>query len=81
MQQIKVEIALGKKLATVHGQAVLVDEQGRALGFFSPLNRATDVDELQLEPPRSIAETEELRKRARANPGRPLKDILNDLGY
>jgi len=73
MQQIKVDAALGEKLAGLKGQAVLVDEQGRALGFFSPLQEPTKVEELQLEPPGTLEESEELRKRARENPGRPLE--------
>lgn len=81
MQEIKVEAALGQQLLALHGQAILVDEHGRALGFFSSLDRPTDLDEMQLEPPRSIAETEELRKRARAEPGRPLEEVLSELGY
>jgi hypothetical protein len=80
MQEVKVEAALGQTLSALHGQAVLVDEHGRALGFFSPLACPTKLEEM-LVPPRSIAETEELRKRARAEPGRPLEDILKDLGH
>lgn len=81
MQEFKVEAALGQKLAALHGQAVLVDEQGQALGYFSPIREPTRLVDLQLEPPTSIEESEELRKRARANPGRPLNDILKELGY
>lgn len=81
MQEVKVEAALGQKLLALHGQAVLVDELGRALGIFSPLDRPTDLEEMQLEPLLSIAETEELRKKARAEPGRPLEEILSELGY
>jgi hypothetical protein len=81
MQQIQVEMALGEKLAMQKGQVVLVDQQGRALGYFSPMREPTRLNDLELEPPTSIEESEELRKRARANPGRPLKDILNELGY
>jgi hypothetical protein len=81
MQEVKVEAALGQRLATIRGQAVLVDEQGRALGFFSPLDDPTALADMQLEPPTSIEESEELRKRARANSGRPLEEILTELGY
>ena len=81
MQQIQVETALSEKLATLQGQVLLVDDNGRALGFFSPLDHPTSLADMQLEPPTSIEESEELRKRARANPGRPLKDILSELGY
>jgi hypothetical protein len=45
------------------------------------MREATKLDDLKLEPPTSIEESEELRERARANPGRPLKDILRELGY
>jgi len=81
MQQIQVETALGEKLAALEGQVVLVDGKGRALGFFSPLSRSSPLEEMQLELLPSLAETEELRKRARAAPGRPLAEILSDLGY
>jgi len=81
MQQIQVETVLGEKLASLQGQAVLVDDKGRALGFFSPLDRPTGLEEMQLELMPSIAETEELRKKARAEPGRPLEEILSELGY
>ena len=36
---------------------------------------------MQLESSASLEESEELRKRARANPGRPLSEILKELGY
>jgi hypothetical protein len=35
MRQITVESALGQKLVALPGQAVLCDEDGRVLGFFS----------------------------------------------
>ncbi len=81
MQQIQVETALGEKLAMQKGQVVLVDKQGRTLGTFSPMRQPTSLDDWKLEPPTSIEESEELRKRARVNPGRPLKDILKELGH
>jgi hypothetical protein len=59
------------------GQAVLCDSAGRALGFFSPISEPLPVDQLQLEPPLSIAETEELRK---VRTGKPLEEILSRLG-
>jgi hypothetical protein len=77
MHQITVETALGKQLAQTSGQAILCDADGRALGFFSPLPDAVPLEELQLEPPLSIAETEELRK---VRTGKPLAEILNRLG-
>lgn len=77
MREIKVEETLGEELATLQGEAVVVDAQGRALGFFSPLDRPTDLEEMQLDPPLSIAEVEELRK---VKTGKPLVEILNRLG-
>ena len=77
MQQIVVEASLSQKLVGLSGQAVLCDADGRALGFFSPLREPVDVEKLQLEPPLSIAETEELRK---VKSGKPLKEIIDRLG-
>jgi hypothetical protein len=51
---------------------------GRALGFFQPFPDRPLVEDLQLEPPTSIAETEELRK---VRSGKPLIEILTRLGY
>ncbi len=62
MQQINIESTLVQKLGSVNGQVVLCDEGGRALGFFSPLPDCPSLEELQLEPPRSLAELEEFRK-------------------
>ncbi len=77
MQQIVVEPSLSQKLAALSGQAVLCDADGRALGFFSPLREPVEIEKLQLEPPSSIAETEELRK---VRTGKPLSEILRRLG-
>ena len=77
MQQIIVKPALGEKLSELGNQAVLCDSSGRALGLFSPLTNQPPVEDLQLEPPLSIAETEELRKN---RTGKPLTEILERLG-
>jgi hypothetical protein len=77
MHEITVEPALGEKLVHLAGQAILCDADGRALGFFSPLPNRPPVEDLQLEPPLSIAETEELRK---VRTGKPLAEILDRLG-
>jgi hypothetical protein len=78
MPKSEVEPELAEKLATVKCDAVLYDATGRVLGFFSPMRDPTRLEDMQLEPPRIREETDELRKRARANPGRPLKEILAD---
>ncbi|HMC10085.1 MAG TPA: hypothetical protein VKH44_02300 [Pirellulaceae bacterium] len=84
MQKIKVDQILGEKLVALRNQAVLHDEQGRVLGYFSPMKEPTHIEDLQLEPPYSIAEMEELRmKYADKRPedvGKPLKEILSRWG-
>ena len=77
MHKITVEPALGQALGKFEGQVVVCDSEGRALGFFSPLYERPRVEDLQLEPPLSIAETEELRK---VRTGKPLNEILGRLG-
>jgi hypothetical protein len=81
MRQIVVEPRLSRQLIDQTGQSILCDESGRALGFFSPLPRNTRLDDLNLESPLSIEETEELRKRRGGKPvGKPLSEILSRLG-
>jgi hypothetical protein len=77
MNQITVGSSLGEQLIKLPGGAVLCDASGRALGLFSPLSQPMQAGELQLEPPLSIAETEELRK---VRTGKPLNEILERLG-
>jgi hypothetical protein len=77
MNQIIVNNDLGQQLGQLPGQAILCDANGRALGFFSPLEDQPRVEDLQLEPPLSIAEVEELRK---VRDGKPLEAILSRLG-
>ena len=78
MQQITVESCLGKKLCETAGQVALCDEGGRVLGLFSPVMDRPRVEDLQLEPPLSIEETEQLRKN---RTGKPLEEILGRLGF
>lgn len=77
MRRITVEADLGTELGEVHDQVVLCDAEGHALGFFSPLIDKPLVEELQLEPPRSISQTADLRK---VQTGKPLNEILGRLG-
>ena len=78
MQQISVESSLGQILGEVSNQVIVCDADGRVIGFFSPLRDRPRVEDLQLEPPLSIAETEQLRKKNRS--GKPLEEILGRLG-
>lgn len=77
MRQITVETDLGKQLSAVPSQAILCDSEGRALGFFSPLKQPTDLSELQLDPPYTQAEIEQMRQN---RTGKPLSEILARLG-
>ena len=77
MQQITITPSLGEQLAKLPGATVLCDSSGRALGFFSPIAHPQKIEELQLEPPLSIAETEALRQKHRT--GKPLQEILDRL--
>jgi hypothetical protein len=79
MEQITVESSLGETLGKSSGQVVVCDVEGRVIGFFSPLKSHPRIEDLQLEPPLSISETEELRKKNRT--GKPLEEILRRLGY
>jgi hypothetical protein len=78
MQQIILESGVGKKLVEATGQAIVCDEQGRVLGLFSPILGRPAIGDLQLEPPLSISQIEELRKN---RSGKPLEEILGRLGY
>ncbi|MGD9635217.1 MAG: hypothetical protein AB7G28_07115 [Pirellulales bacterium] len=78
MDQIIVDAGTGQALSVVVNQVVVCDSNGIALGFFSPLKDHPPVSQLQLEPPLSIAETEELRQKHRT--GKPLEEILRRHG-
>jgi hypothetical protein len=80
MREITVETSLSDKLAQATGQTLLCDPEGRALGFFSPIRDRPKASELQLEPPSTIEEIMERRKNRNGNFGRPLDEILKDLG-
>jgi hypothetical protein len=79
MQRITVESPVGQKLSESTEQVVVCDADGRVVGFFSPLKSRPRLEDLQLEPPLSIAETEE--RRLKNGTGKPLEDILGRLGF
>jgi hypothetical protein len=78
MDQITVDAGTGQVLGVVENQVVVCDANGVALGFFSPLKDHPPVSQLQLEPPLSIAATEELRQKNRT--GKPLDEVLRRHG-
>jgi hypothetical protein len=77
MHEVRIEPSLSDSLGQLAEQTILCDPSGRALGFFSPLPGRPRVDELQLEPLLSIAETEALRE---VQSGKPLSEIFSRLG-
>jgi hypothetical protein len=77
MQQIQVESPLSNKLMSLNGQVVLCDAEGYALGFFEPMGERLKVEDMQVESPLS---PEEVEKRRKVRTGRPLEDILRELG-
>jgi hypothetical protein len=79
MERIVIKSQIGAILAKATGYVVLCDAEGRALGMFQPMKDHPPVDKLKFEPPRSVAESEELRKKHRT--GKPLEEILKRLGY
>lgn len=78
MHTLTVGSALGHQLNATVEQVVVCDESGNVLGFFSPIRDHPTIGDLQLEPPLSIVETEQLRQNNRT--GKPLDEILNRLG-
>jgi hypothetical protein len=77
MERITVEPIVEQVLAKFGGNILLCDSQGRAIGIFSPFRDRPQANDLQLEPPHSVAETEELLRTQRS--GKPLEEILKRL--
>lgn len=77
MQTVTVESALSAELEGRTGQVFLCDAEGRVLGSFSPWPDRPRLTDLNLEPPSSIEELEELRK---VRTGKPLEEILARFG-
>lgn len=79
MRQITVGPPVAELLSELPSQTVVCDALGRVLGFFSPVSTRPRLEDLNLEPPLSVEETEELRKKNRT--GTPLEEILARLGH
>jgi hypothetical protein len=77
MHELTVDAATSEQLGRLHGQTILCDASGRALGFYSPLPKGTSLADLQLESPTPIAELQERRKHPT---GKPLSEILSRHG-
>ena len=79
MQLISVDASVKAKLGDAIGQAVVCDAYGRVIGFFVPIKDRPRLEDLNLEPPLSIEQTEALRRKNRS--GKPLEEILTRLGF
>ena len=75
MAQLVVDPATIAKLRGVNELTEIRDESGAVLGFYYPVTVAEHAGRVQ--SPHSREELEELRKQRQ---GRPLADILKDLG-
>ena len=78
MRQITVESTIRQTLGELSDQVAVCDTDGRVIGFFLPLKQRPRIEDLQLKPLLSIAETEALRQQNRT--GKPLEEILGRLG-
>ena len=78
MRQITLGTNVQQALGDVSDQVAVCDADGPVIGFFLPLKERPRIEDLQLEPLLSIAETESLRLQNRA--GEPLAEILGRLG-
>lgn len=79
MRQVVLEPSLPQALTEVSDQVAVCDAEGRVIGFFSPVVHRPRIEDLQLEPPLSIADTEAIRQQNLG--GRPLEEILSRLGF
>jgi hypothetical protein len=77
MSRITLDKAIAEKLAGVVGEVELCDESGRTLGYYIAKKPTPTYDELWASCPST---EEELNRIAREETGRPLKEILRDLG-
>jgi hypothetical protein len=77
MKEVRVDADVSQTLGELTGQAFLCDAEGRVLGSFSPVKGRPKFSDLQLEPPSSIEELQELRK---VKTGKPLEEILARFG-
>jgi hypothetical protein len=84
MEKVPVDKDLVAKLSALKDEAILCDEQGRTLGYFSPAEAPMSLEEVIRTAPRSLEEIEEqMKKYAGKRPeeiGKPLHEILARLG-
>ena len=77
MKEVRLDADVSKKFGEHTCQALVCDSDGRVLGTFQPWPERPRMDELQLEPPSSIEQLQELRK---VKTGKPLEEILRRHG-
>ena len=77
MTKVIVDDAFRTKLDGLRELVELCDQSGRTLGFFHPLLRTTDPAQPKVHSPLT---DEEIERRRQEQTGRPLREILDDLG-
>jgi|694.fasta_scaffold110656_2 hypothetical protein len=75
MVRITVDHELGSKLSAAAAALEVCDGAGRVIGHFIPVADAADYASVSSPTP-----AHELERRQREEPGRPLSEILHDLG-
>ncbi len=74
MTKVTIDHTMRDKLRNLSEPVELCDEEGRVLGYFTPV-----VDQSMYEGVDSPISEEELQRRLNEDGGRPLADILRDL--
>ena len=77
MTRVVVDATFSSKLGHVDRLAEVCDETGRVLGYFHPLVQSTESAAGKVRSPFS---DEEIHQRRQQDAGRPLGEILEDLG-
>ncbi len=77
MTKLSLDQVTAATLARIDGEVELCDESGRTLGYYVAKKPTPTYDELWASCPTPL---EELKRRAREETGRPLDEILRELG-
>ena len=77
MTRVVVDAAFRSKLDDLDGLVELCDETGRILGYFHPLVQGSGSAAMKVQSPFT---DEQIHQRQQQRAGRPLGEILEDLG-
>jgi len=77
MTKLVVDAAFRTKLGNLEGLIEFCDQSGRTLGYFHPMVPSSGSEGAKVQSPFS---EEEIQRRRQQRAGRPLREILDDLG-